>query len=1399
MQATIHTNYPIFEADQVLTSKHLNDLVGYLEEQERLTRNKLIGIGIACGLDVSMNESGTAIFVSPGVGVTSEGHLVTFKEEAQGSSVFYDFFRPFTFGERQPYPFFQKNGETIELFELFDVRVEEAEPFSELEGGVEEYVILLFLDCFDKKLKNCIGNDCNEKGTERSFTLRPLLVKKSDARDIICREEELNVPKTEEEIDLHVNARYRLPALEVPRFRLNNHELSHFNDLYVRYDSLIEPFIPSLQKTLQLTYERFRPLLKDLFETNPFQSNGSTDLKSKYAFVKKKSPFAVQYFYDMLRDLTNVYNEFRREVFDLMSECCPASGRFPKHLRLGHLTFGNECVKSPYRTQFIHAPIANDQGVLKQKVISLFKKMVLLPTKFKIPKTDQIRITPGRKASQKALIGTIPYYYNIEKEGELLKNWDAEKLKRCNYEENLSYHASRYAGATLQVRHPLQYDHEQHDFLHIEGHLGMEYRTALTRILAIRNQENLPFDVVALTMAENASGTTIDFSECHFRDLEIMCQAWRKELECVLGDVVKGVSRVDVNYTLKRTATFDRDVTSPVLTTATFNRPLLTNNAVLAGTLKAEIDVGESVKDSIEVKESTLGVLLNEAVRTAHVSGGDYYLYADAILKNNEEIKGLSQAEYEIAFAAPMLVAARAVAFAEKVTGTCDNLDMRVLEANREELIAEANRYMSLLTGFTATAESKIRINVLHMIRLMSVLIGRCTLEQLKIIKQEIENRKNQLRKMNLFSEYVSKNPGIEHQGGVPKGGTFIMVHHDVSQRDIATHDGPFLVRGRVLKQDDQPANEAAVFEKGDEQGTTTDPLGNFSLFVNKLPATLISKNEELGVLELEVNDATKTVVFKPGLDGQSEVFPAPKRFTVFADFNLPYLCCSDCPPIDYVILPPDGKVALELASRSFCVPVPDDFSGVLFSVYPARGLVSGTGVSGHVSSGFVFNPNDVDMGDLEEMEIKDFKVNEEEVPLIINLYKKPVAQFQAAVDPGEQNNEGMIATMTLTNESSENAVQFRWTIQRAFIAGKTIENHVVETEERTPLKIPVFVKRGEGVNVKLEVFTKHCEDSVEQVVEVIFKPREIELDILGPTGKQLDLRKKWPYGMPVSLIALPGGGKLIEGVSLVMAKPKLTLTTNAQNKYVFNTKRGLRTNPFSSRYTDITHTFTYTLPEGVTKNISIKVESDTRYIKPTITGGNVLTGGGTINPGGFVFGGRSVDAGGTVAGGNILTETLVTHQLVLENIRNDARFRTLLGPGSDAFKVTANLTKSFASITSGQDFSTKMLVAAKDVSKRLVDASKEKDRDYIFQLLQIQMEQLVGMVAFQQKDLPSTDPLSKLITQVKAQVKKLQDSGVRTDKRKVLSKSLIVMAKSIKGKPKSIKRVNELIAQIKK
>ena len=114
---TTELTYPVFEANQVLTNAHLNDLFEYLDEQTRLTRSNLIGIGIVCGLEVTFEAPGT-VHLSKGCGVTSQGYLIV-----EPADVDLAFVRPYKLPIEYGYPPFIEPGtnpaEQYDLWELF--------------------------------------------------------------------------------------------------------------------------------------------------------------------------------------------------------------------------------------------------------------------------------------------------------------------------------------------------------------------------------------------------------------------------------------------------------------------------------------------------------------------------------------------------------------------------------------------------------------------------------------------------------------------------------------------------------------------------------------------------------------------------------------------------------------------------------------------------------------------------------------------------------------------------------------------------------------------------------------------------------------------------------------------------------------------------------------------------------------------------------------------------------------------------------------------------------------------------------------------------------------------------------------------------------------------------------
>ncbi|MEX0928727.1 MAG: hypothetical protein WDZ53_04920 [Balneolales bacterium] len=152
MTTQIHHSYPTFEKNQVLTHSQLNQLAAYLEEQGRMTRSRLIGMGIVCGLNLRHSGSAT-LEISKGLGITSRGYLLSLAECSITKK------RAYFINEYTDYPPFQDpdSGEQdISLLELLSDKYsgdeEGVEPLNQ--SDLQDSVVLLFLEIFDKNLKS---------------------------------------------------------------------------------------------------------------------------------------------------------------------------------------------------------------------------------------------------------------------------------------------------------------------------------------------------------------------------------------------------------------------------------------------------------------------------------------------------------------------------------------------------------------------------------------------------------------------------------------------------------------------------------------------------------------------------------------------------------------------------------------------------------------------------------------------------------------------------------------------------------------------------------------------------------------------------------------------------------------------------------------------------------------------------------------------------------------------------------------------------------------------------------------------------------------------------------------------------------------------------------------------
>jgi inhibitor of KinA sporulation pathway (predicted exonuclease) len=528
----VNTVFPKFVPDQLLTSEDLNQLFGYLDEQGRMTRTNLIGIGIVCGLEVKTNPSGTSITISRGCGVTSEGYLITVAEKTYSKRIDFDPVKPKYY---EKFVDLSTTAKKFDLWELKEAGVTEGTTdlnLSFLNEG--EKVVMLFVELLEEDNKNCNPNSCDDKGINVTITFRPLLVSKQDVVDF-----GLLIPTG----NLGSGDFTGLKELHMPRFDVpNTHPINSLHIFNAFKNVLSQTFLTNTENALADAYDIFSPFVEDEYASNPFAG-----FASGYAFLNNNSitpqqTLHLQYYYDLFADFLATYEEFRKEGSYILSLCVPDSSLFPRHLLLGEAVPGTG--PSTFRHYFIYSPLF-EKTKMMSRLKSLFHRLVLLRERFLVPLSlvpttgaeTPLRITPSKYGELPLSFKSIPYYYQVNVAPKpLFQYWDFDKTRIGNASKNLSYHAALYNITDEYVYQPLLYDMEPYNFLRIEGHIGKQYLPVLQNIQQIKDTYRLPFEVVALKATEFDKSliNTADV-KCGMQDLELSYDIARREYEAVIG------------------------------------------------------------------------------------------------------------------------------------------------------------------------------------------------------------------------------------------------------------------------------------------------------------------------------------------------------------------------------------------------------------------------------------------------------------------------------------------------------------------------------------------------------------------------------------------------------------------------------------------------------------------------------------------------------------------------------------------------------------------------------------------------------------------------------------------------------------------------------------------------
>ena len=153
--------YEEFLPDQVLTHKNLNKVVNYFEDQDRISRVYLIGVGIGCGMNI-VSYSDNEIVVAQGVGITTDGDIIkTETRRFQYYSTLTDRAAYALFEETQVYEIYEQEGAGRPLDE---------HPLSSFtsneQGALKDYILLAYVENYTEDEGLCGGSGCDETGNK---------------------------------------------------------------------------------------------------------------------------------------------------------------------------------------------------------------------------------------------------------------------------------------------------------------------------------------------------------------------------------------------------------------------------------------------------------------------------------------------------------------------------------------------------------------------------------------------------------------------------------------------------------------------------------------------------------------------------------------------------------------------------------------------------------------------------------------------------------------------------------------------------------------------------------------------------------------------------------------------------------------------------------------------------------------------------------------------------------------------------------------------------------------------------------------------------------------------------------------------------------------------------------
>ncbi|HEY9364580.1 MAG TPA: hypothetical protein VIQ00_15040, partial [Chitinophagaceae bacterium] len=418
----------------------------------QITRVKLLGMGIVCGLEV-FRDSQCFINITKGIGVTSEGEVICvsdktlkyYKEYADPNNYFN------TLINCKP----DSEPKKCTVFELLEHREEGAisivpQNLDAVEKSfLDGKVVLLYVEDAAKLIVRILLIDeqdmwailkCGCIMDTHCIQTEP---KEEEDLSIFDKDTQNELPD-DEELYNAIHKKYMLNALTIRRFGYGSVDIGDLNvgdskeenllpnfdftdvtpekrkeKFFHEYELIIDEALINLDDEIDKLHNYFGCMMdachckeKDSdpeikSPCNPVNADTPTEtglqmhnikiFNNYFTFINKKwvvykksrqPAESIQYFYDFVKDLIDTYNELLNELYELVNDCCAGTECFPHHLMLGHIKEEVSFQASIFRQEYLQPPVYNGNANRLQQIRFLHWRMVIMMKCFFVPDWD---------------------------------------------------------------------------------------------------------------------------------------------------------------------------------------------------------------------------------------------------------------------------------------------------------------------------------------------------------------------------------------------------------------------------------------------------------------------------------------------------------------------------------------------------------------------------------------------------------------------------------------------------------------------------------------------------------------------------------------------------------------------------------------------------------------------------------------------------------------------------------------------------------------------------------------------------------------------------------------------------------------------------------------------------